>query len=245
MSALLSNLPDTASVDSFNRIAGVAGIIPPGLADLLWLDPKRSGVRECHQSSVRKTNASLLADLSLSILRRARGIFEDWYGRSFSAVPKSRPRETTTTHQTCPPDEAWPQNLDLLGQQVLTHELDGSNHPALVISVDCNGEPTLDYGEAGTFALPASRVTPKRIKRDAFVLSPPGSLHNPRKRTTVAVLAEDGSAFLAKVVDKFQCNELNLLHRETLFSSHASCVRMIKREHSRPARPPKPRPKNI
>ena len=60
-----------------------------------------------------------------------------------------------------------------------------------------------------------------------------------------AVLAEDGSAFLAKVVDKFQRNELNLLHRETLFSSHASCVRMIKREHSRPARPPKPRPKNV
>jgi hypothetical protein len=240
-----SNLPDADSVDSFNRIAGIAGIIPPGLADLLRLDPKRSGVRECLQSSVRKTNASLLADLSLSILRRARGIFEDWYGRPFSVVPIGRPRGTTTTHQTCPPDDAWPQNLDLLGQQVLTRELDGSNHPALVISVDCNGEPTLDYGEAGIFALPASRVTPKRIKRDAFVLSPPGSLHNPRRRTTVAVLAEDGSAFLAKVVDKFQRNELNLLHRETLFSSHASCVRMIKREHSRPARPPKPRPKNV
>jgi hypothetical protein len=228
-------------VDSFNRIAGVAGIIPPGLADLLRLNPKCSGIRECLQSSVRKTNATLLADLSLSILRRARGIFEDWSGRPFSIVPKSRPQESATTYPTCPPDEAWPQNLDLLGQQVLTHELDGSNHPARVISVDRNGEPTLDYGEAGIFALPASRVTPKRIKRDELVLSPPGSLHNPRRHTTVAVLAEDGSAFLAKVVDKFQCNELNLLHRETLFSSHASCVRMIKRKRSRPARPPKPR----
>ncbi len=55
-------------MDSFNRIAGIAGIIPPGLAGLLRLDPKCSGVRECLQSSARKTNATLLADLSLSIL---------------------------------------------------------------------------------------------------------------------------------------------------------------------------------
>ena len=230
-----SGLQGAENIDGFDRIAGVSGIIPPGLADLLCLNPDRCGIRECHRSRFKKTIDESLKALSMTILRRALEIFECWYSRPFGVVPRNTASSKTSVDHACPPDHEWPQGMDLLGQSVNTHEIDGSNGSATVISIGGDGDPTLDYGKAGLFALPASCVTPKRLKRESLEVSPAGTLHNPRIGSTVAVLSEDGSAFLAKVTGKFPGNELNLLYRAETFSVHASRVRIVK--HKRAGRP--------
>jgi len=80
-------------ITNHDRHAGILGILPPGLPDLICPNPQSLGLSERHHKRVAKSNAKGLASLRLSILMWARRIFERWYGHAVSYVEYVAPRQ--------------------------------------------------------------------------------------------------------------------------------------------------------
>ena len=84
-----------SAVDNINlhdRYAGILGILPHGLPDLVCPNPQSLGLSERHHKRVTKANGMGLASLRLTILKAARRIFERWYGHAVSYFELATPR---------------------------------------------------------------------------------------------------------------------------------------------------------
>ena len=74
------------AVNCHDREAGILGVLPPSLPDLVCPSPQSLGLRERMHKTVSKNCVASLARLKMDILRSGRSIFEQWYGHSRDAV---------------------------------------------------------------------------------------------------------------------------------------------------------------
>ena len=84
-------LEATEAINCHDRRAGILGILPPNLPDLVCPSPQSLGLRERVHKSLTKETGAGLERLRMDILFAAKAIFEKWYGHSiaYAKLPAS------------------------------------------------------------------------------------------------------------------------------------------------------------
>ena len=81
-----------AKIEAYDRLTGSLGILPPELPGLLRPDPASLGAHERHHKILHQRARANLCELSLSILRNTRAIYEAWRPAFAERPPISRRR---------------------------------------------------------------------------------------------------------------------------------------------------------